>query len=78
MNVMECPTTSSQQLAQMVGLSHMSTYHTLCCIAHPYKISIQHEVKPAGSPKRAKFYRWLSQYVHSDVSMFNNLKVERV
>ncbi len=58
-------------LAQQVGLSHTSTYHTLRTTAYPYKISIQHELKPADSPKRAKFWWWLCHYAHGDVLVFN-------
>ncbi len=43
-------------------------YHTLHSIAYPYKISIQHELKPVDSPKRAEFCWWLLHYAHSDVS----------
>ncbi len=43
------------QRVQQIGLSHMLTYCTFCSIAYPFKILIQHALKPADSPKRAKF-----------------------
>ncbi len=63
--------TTSSQLVKQVGLSHTLTYHTLCSIAYTYQISIQHELKPADSPKRAKFCQRLCHYTCGDVSVFD-------
>ncbi len=44
--------------------------HILHSIAYPYKISIQHVLKPPDSPKRAEFCRWVCRYTHLVVDAF--------
>ncbi len=62
-NGMEHPTTSSQLVLQ-VGLSYMSTHHTLHPIAYLSKILIQLELQQADSLKRTKLYQWLFDITH--------------
>ncbi len=70
-NVTECPTTPSQWLAQQVEFSHTLACCTLCSIAYPYKILIQHKLKLADSPKRANFCSWLHHCTQRDVLVFD-------
>ncbi len=68
-NVTECFT--STRITGATGrTSHTLTCHTLCSIAHPYKISIQRALKLADLLKRTEFCcQWLRHYTHSGVSV---------
>ncbi len=54
--------TSSRRVAQQVGISHTSTYHTMRSITYPHRTHAQRELKEIDGPRRVKFRSWLFCY----------------